>query len=235
MISSISDNPRSTDTKKVLVSASDDFTPPPLSRKLLSEGAYDVVRKSIIDGTFPPGFQLVESQLARKLNVSQAPMREALRRLNHEGLVTVIPHKGSYVTEVSESDAQQAREVRNALEELAARTITGKLAEDYVERLHTEVGRMREAAAANDIAAFRHYDTAFHRTVIEASGNIYLNRMWTQLEPILTALGVVSNPRWTGDWSKMAEAHSDLVTLLTGSDPEAAATKFREHGRKLAH
>ncbi|WP_436500312.1 GntR family transcriptional regulator [Actinokineospora sp. HUAS TT18] len=214
------------------MSAADDFAPPPLSRKLLSEGAYDVVRKSILDGTFPPGLQLVESQLARKLNVSQAPMREALRRLNHEGLVTIIPHKGSYVTEVSESDAEHAREVRNALEELAARKITGSLGAEFVERLNTEVDNMREAAAADDIAGFRHHDTAFHRTVIEATGNVYLHRAWVQIEPILTSLGVVSNPRWTGDWTRMAESHGDLVALLEGPDPEAAALKFREHGRK---
>ncbi|MBB5803386.1 DNA-binding GntR family transcriptional regulator [Saccharothrix ecbatanensis] len=217
------------------MSAADDFAHPPLSRHLLSEGAYEIVRKSILDGTFPPGHQLVESQLARKLNVSQAPMREALRRLNHEGLVTVIPYKGSYVTEVSESEAAQAREVRNALEELAARTVTGNLGDEYVQRLTAEVEGMRKAATVNDIAAFRLHDTAFHRTVIEASGNAYLIRMWTQIEPILTALGVVSDPRWTGDRSVMAEVHGNLVTLLTGNDPEAAGMKFREHGRNLAH
>jgi DNA-binding GntR family transcriptional regulator len=216
------------------VSDLDEYSPPPLKRTLLSDGAYETLRKSILDGTFPPGYQLVESQLARKFNVSQAPMRDALRRLNHEGLVTTIPHRGSFVTEVSEQDAAQAREVRNALEELAARTVTGKLDDDHSKSLAAAVEGMRAAARERDIATFRRHDVAFHRTVIEASGNVYLQRMWTQIEPILNSLGVVSDPRFTGDWAHIAEAHADLHSLLYGADPEAAGRRFREHGRKPA-
>jgi DNA-binding GntR family transcriptional regulator len=94
---------------------------------------------------------------------------------------------------------------------------------------------MRAAAEGNDITAFRRHDTAFHRTVIEASGNVYLNRMWAQLEPILSALNVVADPRYSGDRVAMAEAHAELAALLQGEDPEAAAVKFRMHGRKRPH
>jgi DNA-binding GntR family transcriptional regulator len=206
-----------------------EFAPPQLSRELLSDQAYDVIRKSIIDGTFAPGEQLVESQLARKLNISQAPMREALRKLSHEGLVTTIPRRGSFVTEVSEEQAEQAREVRCSLEELAARLTAGRLSDLHAQRLQDIVNEMWKAARKKDIAAFRIHDTAFHRTVMEASGNEYLPRLWGQIEPSLHSLQVVSSPRYAGDWKAMAQAHADLIDVLEGDDAVAAGQRFREH------
>ena len=205
------------------------FEPVQLSHGLLSDQAYEVVRKSIIDGTFAPGEQLVESQLARKLSISQAPMREALRKLSHEGLVTAIPRRGSFVTEVSEEQVEQAREVRQSLEELGARLTAGRLDDRYAERLREIVEEMRRAARQNDVAAFRTSDTAFHRTVMEASGNEYLPRIWRQIEPSLHSLQVVSSPRYDGDWKVMAQVHAELIDLLEGDDTGAAAERFREH------
>jgi DNA-binding GntR family transcriptional regulator len=207
---------------------------PELSRELLSDKAYDVIRKSIIDGTFAPGDQLVESQLARQLNISQAPMREALRKLSHEGLVTTVPRRGTFVTQVSEEQAAQAREVRLSLEKLAARLTAGRLDEVHAQRLRDIVDEMWVAARKRDIAAFRIHDTAFHRTVMEASGNHFLPKLWLQIEPSLFSLQVVSSPRYAGDWKAMAQIHEDLVAVLQAGDPDMAEQRFGEHGIALA-
>lgn len=156
-------------------------------------------------------------------------MREALRKLGHEGLVTTIPRRGSFVTEVSQEQAEQAREVRQSLEELGARLTTGRLGDQYAGRLREIVDEMWKAAHKNDVAAFRTSDTAFHRTVLEASGNEYLPRIWLQIEPSLHSLQVVSNPRFDGDWLVLAQVHAELIDLLEGDDIEAAARRFREH------
>jgi DNA-binding GntR family transcriptional regulator len=206
-----------------------EFAPAPLSRGLLSDQAYDLIRQSIIDGIFAPGEQLVESQLARKLSISQAPMREALKKLSHEGLVTNIPRCGSFVTEISAEAAAQAREVRCVLEELAARLAAVRLTETDAHRLRDIVEDMWKAARTRDIAAFRVHDTAFHRAVMELSGNAYLPRLWLQLEPSLQSLQVVSSPRFAGEWKAMAQAHADLVSVLEDDDAEAAARRFRDH------
>lgn len=208
---------------------SSEFAHPPLSRGLLSDQAYDVIRRSIIDGTFAPGEQLVESRLARKLDISQAPMREALQKLSHEGLVTTIPRRGSFVTEISEDEAAQARDVRCSLEELGARLTAGRLSEGHAQQLRDIVDEMWKAAKERDLAAFRVHDTAFHRTVMEASGNAYLPRLWLQLEPALNSLPVVSSPRFAGDWKAMAQRHADLITVLESEDGDAAAEQFRVH------
>ena len=214
-----------------MVAVTLEFSPEPPSSGLLSDRAYEVIRESIISGTFKPGDQLVESQLARKLNISQAPVREALKKLSHEGLVTNIPRRGSFVTEVSDEEAAQAREVRVSLEELAARLATGRLSAGHAQQLRATVAEMRVAAKSRDIAAFRVHDTAFHRTVVEASGNTYLPRLWVLIEPSLQTLQLVSSPRYVGDWTTMAQAHADLITLLEGDDPELSARRFGVHAR----
>src|SRR6478735_11861231 len=98
-----------------------------LKRGLLSDQIYELVKTMIKDGTLEPGEQLVESQLARRLQVSQAPVRDALKRLAHEGLVTHVRHQGNFVASYSDEEAQQAKVARAALEGLAGELACGRL------------------------------------------------------------------------------------------------------------
>lgn len=95
--------------------------PAEFSKELLSDRVYDLIRASILDGSREPGSRVVESEIARSFNISQAPVRDAVRRLVHAGLVTSEPRRGSYVTELSEEDFSMARRLRAALEGIGAR------------------------------------------------------------------------------------------------------------------
>ncbi|WP_127502823.1 GntR family transcriptional regulator [Actinoplanes solisilvae] len=200
-----------------------------LRRSLLSDQAYDLVRNSILEGTLPPGARIVESELARQLGVSQAPVREAVKRLVHEGLVISLPRRGSYVRQISDDEAADAREVRGLLEESAAREAITHF--DLAARVLLEqlVNGMREAAIDNDLAAFRGYDMGFHRTVIELSGNSYLPRLWAVMEPSLLSLRIVGDPGFQGDWTEMAEAHQRLIEVLASANRGRAAAAFLNH------
>lgn len=200
-----------------------------LDSALLSEQVYQLLRQRIISGKLAPGDRIVESELARLLSVSQAPVREAVKRLVHEGLVTHIRRQGSYVTKVSEEEAAQAKEVRTVLEELAAWRLAETLTEETVEALRAEVTGMRNAAATREWASFRSHDAAFHRLVCEASGNSLLVRVWDMIEQSLTNLGVLSDPLYPGDWSEMADRHARLIEVLRSGDPEKAAAAFARH------
>ncbi len=206
---------------------------PQLNRELLSDKAYDVIRSSILDGTFAPGEQIVESQFAKQMNISQAPMRDALRKLSHEGLVEIIPRRGTFVRSVSPEQAAEARVVRQALEAVAARTIAGHLDDEHAERLRGVVADMRSAAERHDFASFRVLDADFHRTVIEASGNSLLSRLWLQIEQMMFSLQVVSGPRGQDDYATLADVHEGLIALLETGDPEHAARSFIEHSSQL--
>lgn len=209
---------------------------PTLSRGLLSDQIYDWVKSSITNGTLAPDAQLVESRLARELQVSQAPVREALQRLAHEGLVTHRPNRGNFVTSFSTEQSRQARVARAALEQLSGQLACGNVHPEERYQLASIVEDMHDAAAEGDVPTFRELDFLFHRTVIEISGNVHLPRMWDIIEPSLRSLHVLSDPGFSGNWKDVADSHLRLLTVLEDGDPETAGTLFKRHalGRALS-
>jgi DNA-binding GntR family transcriptional regulator/DNA-binding CsgD family transcriptional regulator len=205
--------------------------PPTTDTELLSDRVYEAIRGWILSGELAPGMRVVESEIARVLGTSQTPAREAVRRLAHEGLVTYRPRLGNFVTEISQVEAREAREVRVLLETAAARRATGHVPPEELDLLRIEVQRMSEAAEHHDIGAFREADLRFHRQVLATSGNSMLLKVWRTLEPALWSLQVVSNAMYAGDWGLMARRHIDLVEVLAGTDPEDAARLFSAHAR----
>lgn len=200
-----------------------------LQRGLLSDQIYSMIKGMIKDSSLAPGEQLVESQLARQLHVSQAPVRDALKRLAHEGLVSHVRHQGNFVASYTTEEAEQAKTARAELEALAGRLASGSLDAERRATLTTLIAEMHAAADSGDLARFRELDFVFHRTVIEASGNVYLPRMWDLLEPSLRVLHVLGDPTFTGDWHEVADWHKGLLDVLDAGDPEAASALFRAH------
>jgi DNA-binding GntR family transcriptional regulator len=183
----------------------------------------------IKEGTLVPGEQLVESQLARRLQVSQAPVRDALKQLGHEGLVTHVRHQGNFVASYTADEVAQAKFVRAELEAVAGRLATGRLDATMRARLDDLIKQMHAAAEAKKLGDFRELDFVFHRSVIEASGNVYLPRMWDLIEPSLRSMHVLGDPAFAGDWHEVADWHRSLLDLLDGDDPDAAASLFHAH------
>lgn len=202
---------------------------PGLRRGLLSDQIYDLIKTMIKDATLAPGEQLVESQLARQLEVSQAPVRDALKRLAHEGLVTHVRHQGNFVARYTDEEVAQAKVARAALEGIAGELACGNLDDGTVDALERLIASMHEAAEDRRLADFRELDFAFHRAVVEASGNVYLPRMWDIIEPSLRSLHVLGDPNFTGDWHEVAEWHRGLLDQLLAGDGPAAARLFRAH------
>ena len=200
-----------------------------LKRGLLSDQIYDLIKAMIKEATLEPGEQLVESQLARRLQVSQAPVRDALKRLSHEGLVTHVRHQGNFVASYTPEDAEQAKVARAALEELAGELAWHRLDDATRTTLESLIDRMHEAAGERNLSEFRELDFTFHRTVIEASGNAYLPRMWDIIEPSLRSMHVLGDPEFAGDWHEVAEWHRSLLDQLNRDDRDACAAMFRAH------
>jgi len=202
---------------------------------LISDRVYALIRRAIVNHELAPGDRVVESDIARRLGVSQAPVREAVKRLAHEGLLTHIPRRGNFVTEVSKEETGQARQVRVPLERLAARLAAQRIDESGIAELQAIVDKMREAVAADDVDAFRDLDIKFHHTVTEIAGNPFLTRVWEVLEPSLRALHVIADPLYEGDWMRMANYHSDLLDLLRAGDARKAENEFGMHAAGKAN
>lgn len=200
-----------------------------LEHALLSDQIYDLIKGLIKSGGLKPGEQIVESALAKKLKVSQAPVREALKRLGHDGLITHRRHYGNFVTEFSKQEADHARIARVAVESIAARIACGRLDQATIDSLKEIIEAMHAAVSAQDIGQFREHDFAFHRKVVEASGNTYLPRLWDTIEPSLRSMHVLSDPAYDGDWHEVADTHLALIAALDGNDPTYASELFINH------
>ncbi|MDG4781337.1 GntR family transcriptional regulator [Micromonospora sp. WMMD961] len=200
-----------------------------ISRGLLSDQVYELILASILDGSRTPGSRVVESEIARQLGISQAPVREAVKRLVHAGLVVSVPRRGSYVTEISPEEFAIARQMRATLEAAGARIAVGHLADDDFARLRAIVARMQTAVDKGDWASFRTLDIDFHRSVIAATDLAVLARLWDTLEPMLVSQRAIGDPAYLGDRGRVVAWHTDLINALASGDPETAALAFAEH------
>jgi DNA-binding GntR family transcriptional regulator len=205
-----------------------------ISGGLLSDRVYRLLRSAILSGDMVPEQRIVESDIAKRLGISQAPVREAVKRLIHESLVTHVPRLGSRVASISTEQAEQARELRGQLEEFAARAAAQRCAEGYVDQLRAVIDDMRRAAKQDDPVSFRDSDMAFHRLVCHASGNHLLPRLWEVMEPSLWALRVVSDPFYTGSRNTLVVEHERLLDMLVDGRADEAAAAFRRHAIGLA-
>ncbi|MCK2215638.1 GntR family transcriptional regulator [Actinomadura sp. ATCC 31491] len=196
---------------------------------LISDRVYELLRQAIVEGDLAPNDRVVESEIARRLGVSQAPVREAVKQLAREGLLVHVPRRGNFVVEISSEDAEHARQVREPLERLAASMAAARLTDEHLRELDELVARMREAVEVNDVGRFRDVDIAFHTLVVQIAGNPFLTRMWEVLEPNLRALRAIADPLFEGDWRAMADEHGRLVSLLRAGDPGPAADAFADH------
>ncbi len=200
-----------------------------ISRGLLSDQVYDLILASILDGSRAPGSRVVESEIARQLGISQAPVREAVKRLVHAGLVVSVARHGSYVTEISPEEFAIAREMRAIIEAKGAGIATGKVGPAEIARLRSLTTRMQQAVDAGDWAAFRTLDVEFHRTVIASTGLAVLSRMWDTLEPVLISQRAIGDPSYLGDRRRVVAWHIDLVDALLAGDADVASAMFAEH------
>ncbi|MDR1824751.1 MAG: GntR family transcriptional regulator [Bifidobacteriaceae bacterium] len=202
-----------------------------INRRLLSDQVYDLVLTSILDGSRAPGSRVVESEIARQLGVSQAPVREAVKRLVHAGLLVSIPRNGSYVTEISPDEMGVSRELRGEIEAIGASIATGLVEQSDLAGLRDIVSQMATAIERDDWAAFRSLDVEFHRTVVGIAGVGILSRLWDTLELTLISQRAIGDPAYPGHRGSLVGWHQDLIDVLARGNPEKAADAFRQHAR----
>ena len=183
-----------------------------------------VVREQIVEGTRGPGSRLVERDLAAELGVSRIPVRDALRTLVAEGLVTPRPRTWAVVREFTDADVAQLHEVREATEPLQFRLAARRRTAAQLDALTEAWEREDAAARSGDAPAARRAAADFHERVVDAAGN-----------PVLAELHVVtaSRVRWLlgqhTDLAAMADEHRALLAAVRDGDEEAAARLAAEH------
>jgi DNA-binding GntR family transcriptional regulator len=195
-------------------------------RPLIAEQAYFKLRDRIVTLKLPPGAALREDELMRELNIGRTPLREAVKRLELENLVTVLPRRGTRVTEVQIADIVHITELRSELEGQAAELAALRLDEE--ERARAE-GLLRALeGAAGEPAALMRLDEDVHRLVWEACGNPYMDAALERLFALSLRIWYLVLDRVPG---LSASVHDQrlLLEALIARDGTRARTLMRDH------
>ncbi len=196
--------------------------------KPLRDIVFETLREAIINQTLKPGERLMEIQLAEEMGVSRTPVREAIRKLELEGLVVMVPRKGAYVAGISMKDIHEVYELRSALEALAASLAAVRITDEELEEMERQMVREAKETEENNLQGIVSIDTTFHDLLYQAAHNQrlgqFINILQEQVQRFRAA--TLSRP---GRSKYALEEHKKIVEALANKDAKLAAKLATEH------
>lgn len=198
-----------------------------LGRVVLGDKVKEYVIEAIMSGEFQPGDRVVASSLARRLGVSQAPVREAIRDLVLLGFLENKAFKGTSVRSFSPKELYEVYTVRAALESLAARLAAERLTEDDVQALQDTLDEMIRAAQEQDEERMVRLDNQFHEAILQVSDNELLYQLWQTLQ--FGHWTIITTRSSSYNLEELARRHETLLTALASRDSQLAAVAMQRH------
>jgi DNA-binding GntR family transcriptional regulator len=202
----------------------------PARRRGLADEVADRIREAVFGGVYAPGAQLREVELSEALGVSRGPVREALLRLEREGLVRSEWHRGATVTTLSPQDVSELDSLRGALEQLAVQQVISHASDDDIAAIEKTARQMDRAEDEHEMVRC---DIAFHDAVYAATGHLRLQEAWHAIRSqvhlfLLTRIGISSD----GYLACIPDEHRELVAALRAREADTALELFAEHRRR---
>lgn len=180
---------------------------------------------------YKPGDKITETKIARKLNISQAPVREAIKDLQVMGFVESEPYKGSYIKQMSSKELKEAYEVRVALEGVAIRQAIKHITSEQLNKMQSVVTEMASCIENEDYLQFTKLDRKFHNIIIKASNNSMLKKVWDNVG--------IEYWTWRGlkflkenqlyDFDDQVERHQAIYNVIKNKNSEKAESIIKEH------
>ena len=199
-----------------------------LNNRPLYEDVADKLREQIFSKNLLPGSWLDEQSLADQFGISRTPMREAIKVLASEGLVTIKMRRGAYVTEVFRSDLEQIFTILSLLEGQAAKEAATKASEAQLNLLDHLHHRLETAAADRDIEQFFEINVKFHELIQEIAGNRWMNGVIADLRKVLK-LHRRDSLTSTGRLQNSLLEHREILRALLKRDEAAAESAMQKH------
>lgn len=194
----------------------------------LRDVVFNTLRQAILYGKLKPGERLMEITLANRLGVSRTPVREAIRKLELEGLVIMIPRKGAQVAPITERDLSDVLEVRLALEELAMSTACRRMTQGDMEKIEEALKVFEECMDSQDVSKLAQADEDFHERIYQATGNRRLIQIIHHLREQIYRYRV----EYLKDWdvrAELGEEHRELYHALKAGDAKGAVDCMKRH------
>lgn len=194
----------------------------------LRDVVFQALRQAIVTGEFSPGERLMEIKLADKLGVSRTPVREAIRMLELEGLVVMIPRKGAEVARITEKDLRDALEVRTAIEELSVELACERLDDEGKEKLKQACIAFKEAIGTKHVQKIVDGDVKFHEVIFEITKNQRLINIAHNLREQVYRYRV----EYVKDFSYhdvLVEEHFAITNAILTNDVKTAKEIMRKH------
>lgn len=201
----------------------------PMKSRTLKEDIVELLTDAIISGKISPGQRLNESELSRMLQVSRAPIREALQQLHQQGLAMSHSRRGMYVVSLDDADLQKINSLRLILEAEALRLARSHLTTPQEKKLIQLVERMESAKSSPAIETVR-FDLDFHRAIWRLSNNEYLEKTLTSLTAPLFAYAVLILPK-AEKMRMILDSHRPLLNFVQGKSTMPAEQVMLEHLR----
>ena len=194
----------------------------------LRDVVFNTLRKAILRGELKPGERLMEIQLANKLGVSRTPIREAIRKLELEGLVLMIPRKGAEVAQITEKNMQDVLEVRKALEELSVQLACERITPEQVEEMKMAAEDFRKVLKSGDVTKIAEADVKFHDIIFAATNNQRLITLLNNLREQMYRFRV-EYLKQKECYPQLLEEHDKLIALISGGEVEEACELMGRH------
>ena len=194
----------------------------------LRDVVFQTLRQAILKGELKPGERLMEIQLAQKLGVSRTPVREAIRKLELEGLVLMIPRKGAEVAEITIKDLEDVLEVRAALEELAVCDACENITEEQILALKEAADNFQAALESDDLVKCAETDMAFHEIIYSATNNKRLLQILNNLREQMYRYRFEYIKDAT-QYERLIQEHNDIYESIMRKDKGTAARVVTRH------
>lgn len=202
-------------------------------RTTRSDEVYHRLRSDILELNLRPGDQLDEDQLASSYGVSRTPVREALRRLGADNLVTLRPHRGAYVAEISLREIWDIEQLCELVEPFAARMACGRMQATVIAELRREMDALDiETPQRDDFIHYMQLDIRFHRAILDAAGNVIMRDMVTHLYQRMNAVRLIANSH---HFNQSIIEHRRILVAIEANDGDAACAAAQHHIRQRAY
>lgn len=194
----------------------------------LRDVVFNTLRQAILTGELKPGERLMEIHLANRLGVSRTPIREAIRKLELEGLVTMIPRRGAEVAQITEKSMSDVLEVRRAMDALCAQLACERITEEALGQLKEACEQFEQATRTKDVKKIAQADVELHDIILQATGNSRLIQLVNNLSEQMYRYRF----EYIKDFSqheRLVEEHRIIYESLVSRDREQAARAAETH------